>query len=394
MALRVLKPDTEADVADAVRDAAKSATPLALEGAGTKRGLGRPLTAQTVLKLAGLSGVTMYEPDELVFSARAGTTLEEIETLLEQRGQCLGFEPGDTGPLWGEPRGRATIGGVVAAALAGPRRLAAGAARDHLLGFTAVNGKGERFKAGGRVVKNVTGYDLPKLAAGSFGTLFAMTELTLRALPRGAASTVLAIEGLEPADSFKTLRAVAGSPFEPTGLSYLPATVAARAGAQTSLTLIRLDGQKEGVAAREAELRRTLASGAIALEAGAKILRHVADVHPLCAGDGVVWRVSVPPTRALDAIARLAPTSWFADAAGGVLWLEFAAMDVAAVARLHQSAQALGGHATLHRAPDALRAIADVFPPRDPVTMALTERLKAAFDPARILNPGRMYKDV
>lgn len=380
--MRVLKPDTEEQVVEAIRD---TKTPLHVEGRGTKNGFGCTSDAVTiVLRLAGLSGITMYEPDEMVFTAKAGTLLAEIEAALAEKGQCLGFEPGEIGKLWYEGS-EATIGGTVAAAVAGPRRFAAGATRDHLLGFTAVNGRGERFKAGGRVVKNVTGYDLPKLAAGSFGTLFAMTEVTLRALPRGQTTTVLALEGKEPTEALRTLRAVAASPFEPSGLIHL-------ATGGTPKTLIRLEGQSEGVAARAAELTKTIAKDARQLEAeeGAKQFRAATDLHTLFDAETTLWRVSVPPTRALDMITRTSPSVWFADAAGGILWLEFKnASDAAA---MHAAARDLGGHATLVR--KSAVQTDDVFPPLDAATLALTSRVKAAFDPARRLNPGRMYKDV
>jgi glycolate oxidase FAD binding subunit len=388
LALRILKPDTAADVLDAVRDAAANTTPLAVEGNGSKMGLGRPVDAGIVLKLSGLTGITMYEPDEMVFSARAGTTLEEIETTLAARGQCLGFEPGEIGPLW-SANSKATIGGVVAAAVYGPRRFAAGAARDHLLGFSAVNGRGEPFKAGGRVVKNVTGYDLAKLAAGSFGTLFVMTDLTLRAVPRGAITTVLAIDCLAQSDALLLLRTVARSPFEPSGLAFLPAEIAPRLGERAqSLTLIRLEGQADGVAARAAELTSGLAKGARTLDP--KLFRTLADVHTLFESGTALMRLSLPPTRAVEAIDKLAPASWFADGAGGTLWLAFADLDAQMLAHVHDTARALGGHATLYRAQETLRQ-GHVFPPLDEATSALTRQIKHAFDPANILNPGRMY---
>ena len=390
-ALRILKPDTADDVRDAVRDAAQRATPLALEGNGSKRGLGRLVEAETILKLSGLTGITMYEPDEMVFSAHAGTTLEEIEVTLNERGQCLGFEPGEISPLW-SAGAKATIGGTVAAAINGPRRFAAGAARDHLLGFSAVNGKGEPFKAGGRVVKNVTGYDLPKLAAGSFGTLFVMTELTLRAIPRGVAATVLSIECLTPADALLLLRTVARSPFEPSGLAYLPADVSSRAGGRSqSQTLIRLEGQSDGVKARQAELMQTWAKGARMLET--KLFRALADVHTLFNAEIPLFRLSIPPSCAIEAIDKLSPTSWFADGAGAILWLTFEGLDAHGAEHVHRTARALGGHATLYRAPNALREC-DVFPPLDDATLALTRQIKRAFDPTKILNPARMYKDL
>lgn len=367
--MRILKPETDSEVQQAIAEAFAARTPLALEGNGTKRSLGHPVAADTVLKLLGLSGITMYEPDEMVFSVRAGTPLAEIEAALANHNQMLAFEPTGSG---------ATIGGVVAASVNGPRRFAAGAARDHLLGFHAVNGKGERFKAGGRVVKNVTGYDLPKLAAGSFGTLFAMTELTLRALPRNA-TCVLALDGLDPGPALRLLRGVAASPFDPTGLSYIAAK---------SLTLIRLEGQADGVAARKDELCRTIARGArtIAAEEGAHLFRTIGEVFSLFGASTSLWRVSLPPTAAEAAIQRLKPKSWVADWAGGLLLLEFETD-----ANVHAIAKSLGGHAAVLR---TSAPIADIFTPLDPATLALTQRLKDAFDPARILNPGRMVKDL
>lgn len=388
--LRILKPETAAHVLEAIRDAAKNATPLAIEGNGSKRALGRPDAPGTVLKLSGLTGITMYEPDEMVFSARAGTTLEEIETTLEARGQCLGFEPGEIGPLWSHD-GKATIGGTIAAAINGPRRFAAGAARDHLLGFSAVNGKGEPFKAGGRVVKNVTGYDLAKLAAGSFGTLCVMTDLTLRAVPRGVATAVLAIECLAPVDALLLLRTIARSPFEPSGLAFLPAALSPRIGARSqSQTLIRLEGQAEGVKARQAELTRTLAKGARSIDA--HVFRALADLHTLFDAELALFRLSLPPARAMEAIDKLSPSSWFADGAGGILWFAFDALDRTGLEQVQRTARELGGHATLYRAPAALRD-RDVFPPLDDATLALTRQIKHAFDPAKILNPGRMYNE-
>lgn len=368
--MRIQTPETEAEVVEALAAAFAAGKPLAIEGNGTKRTLGHPVNADTVLKLSALTGITMYEPDEMVFTARAGTPLAEVEAALAKQGQMLAFEP--TGA-------NATIGGVVAAAVSGPRRFAAGAARDHLLGFTAVNGKGERFKAGGRVVKNVTGYDLPKLAAGSFGTLFAMTELTLRALPMTATCT-LAVDGLEPAAALRLLRDVAASPFDPTGLSYV---------APNARMLIRLEGQADGVAARRDELCRTIVRNARAIDRGeaAHLFRAIGEVVPMFGAGTSLYRLSIPPTAAEAAIASLKPKSWVADWAGGLLLAEFDE----APANLHAVAKAVGGHAT------ALRTAAlvdEVFTPLDPATFALTQRIKDAFDPKRILNPGRMYKDL
>lgn len=376
--MRVLKPDTEQQLIEAIEDAAG---PLIVEGRGTKLGLGRAVVGDTVLKLSGFTGITMYEPDEMVFTARAGTPLKEIEDALAAKNQCLAFEPADLGPLWGKDE-EATLGGTIAAAIAGPRRFTAGAARDHLLGFVAVNGKGDRFKAGGRVVKNVTGYDLPKLAAGAFGTLFAMTELTLRAVPRAAATTVLALEGKEPAEALRVLRAAANSPFEPSGLAHLSAK---------AFTLIRLEGNSEGVAARANEITSTIAPAARALDPseGQAHFRGIAKVHPMFGASTMLWRASVPPSRAHDFVTRVSPLSWVADGAGAILWLELNELSTIDV---HALASGVGGHATLVRR--GAHQTDHIFPPLDPATLALTKQLKLAFDPKLRLNPGRMYKDI
>src|SRR5829696_8465816 len=192
-----LRPASPQDVLNAVVWAAAEETPLEIVGHGSKRGVGRPVQAEWTLDLSGVTGITLYEPDELVLSARAGTPLAEIEALLAAHGQQLDFEPMDYGPIFGAESGRGTIGGTLASNLSGPRRLKAGAARDHILGVRAVSGRGEAFKSGGRVVKNVTGYDLSKGLAGSWGTLAVVTELTFKVLPRPESAATLVIAGLD-----------------------------------------------------------------------------------------------------------------------------------------------------------------------------------------------------
>src|SRR5712672_1890861 len=223
-----LRPRDAKDVEGAVQWALAHRKSLEIVGHGTKRSLGRPAQVDATLDLAGLAGVTLYEPEELVLSAGAGTPLSEIEDRLDAAGQQLAFEPMDFGPLLGAPARQATIGGVLAANLSGPRRIKAGAARDHFLGVAAVSGRGEVFKAGGRVVKNVTGYDLCKLLAGSWGTLAAMTDVTIKVLPRAETEQTLLIRGLEPARAVAAMTSAMGSSGDVSGAAHLPADVAAR----------------------------------------------------------------------------------------------------------------------------------------------------------------------
>ncbi|MEX0759226.1 MAG: FAD-binding protein, partial [Tistlia sp.] len=262
------RPTDDAQVCEAVAWASAEQVPLEVVGQGSKRGWGRPLQCERDLDLSGLTGITLYEPGELVLSARAGTGLSEIREALAAERQELAFEPPDLAPFFGRPPGEGTLGGTIATNLAGPRRIKAGAARDHFLGFHAVSGRGERFKSGGRVMKNVTGYDLPKLLAGSFGTLGVMTDLTVKVLPAAEKQRTLLLFGLEAAAAVEALSAALGSPHEVSGAAHLPAAVAAGssvdfvAGAGAAVTAVRLEGHGPSVEARCAALREELAGRA------------------------------------------------------------------------------------------------------------------------------------
>lgn len=223
----LLKPRDAKDVESAVAWALAEGKRLDVIGHGSKRGLGRPSQTDLTLDVSALSGVTLYEPEELVLSARAGTPIAEIEKLVAEKGQELAFEPLDYGPVLGLPSGRGTIGGMLAANLAGPRRIKAGAARDHFLGFTAVSGRGETFKSGGRVVKNVTGYDLCKLLAGSFGTLAVMTDVTIKTLPRAEAESTVMVLGLDDARAGQAMAEAMGSSCDISGAAHLPSHISA-----------------------------------------------------------------------------------------------------------------------------------------------------------------------
>src|SRR5476649_113482 len=253
----VVKPRDAKEVEDAVRWALGNDKALEVVGQGTKRSIGRPSQTDLTLDLSGLSGVTLYEPEELVLSAQAGTPLAEIEALVESKGQQLAFEPMDYGPILGQPADAGSLGGALAPNLSGPRRIKAGAARDHFLGFSAVSGRGETFKSGGRVVKNVTGYDLCKLMAGSWGTLAALTEVTIKVLPKPETEATLAVDGLDDAAAMKAMSIAMGSTCEVSGAAHLPAPAAGHGGETGSaraITALRLEGVAPSVAHRRAAL--------------------------------------------------------------------------------------------------------------------------------------------
>src|ERR1700761_1419671 len=236
---------TEDEIVEAVQQARAWKAPLEIVAGGTRRNLGRPVvTMGSTLDVSGLTGIVAYEPEELILTAKPGTTVAEIAHVLSAKGQRLGFEPPEWGPLLGADGGLGTIGGAISADAAGPARVHYGAARDQLLGIRGVNGLGEAFKAGGKVVKNVTGFDVPKLVCGAMGTLCVLTEVTLRVFPKPPLSTTLAVRGLSPEDGFALLRKVWASPLEATGLCF-----------SKDAALIRLEGEKEPLAAKCAMVR-------------------------------------------------------------------------------------------------------------------------------------------
>jgi len=400
-----LRPRDAEELRAVVEWAAAEGMPLELAGGGTKRGFGRPVQATHSIEFSALSGVTLYEPEELVLSARAGTPLAEIEALLAERRQALAFEPADLGPIYGVPAGKGTIGGMLAANLSGPRRIKAGAARDHFLGFTAVNGHGELFKAGGRVVKNVTGYDLCKLLAGSFGTLAALAEVTLKVLPAPEETRTVLILGLEDAPAVTALVAALGSAHEVSGAAHLPQATAAGSAlprisaAGRAVTAVRVEGFPASVAARSRALALLLAPfgavGELGRDDSLAFWREIRDLSPFAAAPELaLWRVSLPPTagpafvaRVRAALEALAYYDW----GGGLVWLGVAATGDAGAAVVRAALAASGGNATLMRAPDPVRAAVPVFEPLADGLAGLSKRVKESFDPRGILNPGRLY---
>jgi len=402
-----LKPETEAQLRDAIAWAAAEETPLELVGRGSKRGFGRPVQAAHTLDLSAVSGIVAYEPEELVLTVRAATPMAEIDAALRERGQMLAFEPPDLAPLYGGAAGEGTLGGVLACNLAGPRRIKAGAARDHFLGFAGVSGRGEIFKAGGKVVKNVTGYDLPKLVAGSHGTLVAMSEVTVKVLPAPAKARTVLLFGCDAVAGVAALADALNSPNEVSAAAWLPAVVAALAPVDyvrrpgTAVAAVRIEGTDISVAARTLSLQ-TLWQGRGPVEElhsmnSARLWRAVRDVAPLLPDPGAaLWRLSVPPAAAPAILAALAPTArgHYLDWAGGLIWLAVPAGTDAGAATIRATLAPSGGHATLMRAPETVRVAIPVFEPLAAALAAVSQRVKESFDPHRVLNPGRMVAGV
>jgi glycolate oxidase FAD binding subunit len=377
----VVSPTSEDDLRDLVAEAAGAGRKLAIRGGGSKAGVGRPEWEATVLDLRGFTGVVDYDPPELVLTVRPGTPLSEVQALVAGRNQMLAFEPFDHGPLFGQAPGAATIGGVVAAGVSGSQRVSAGAARDHLLGLRAVSGRGELFVAGAKVVKNVTGYDLPKLMAGSWGRLGAMTELTLKVMPAPRVSETRVLLGLDVARAVAAMAAAMGSPAEVAAAAHLPG--------DGGVTAFRLQGFAASVAARAQTLARVLAPFGRLQAPGADsaaIWTALRTLSPLPIGLPL-WRINVPPSGAVGVIAALEPLGarWLLDWAGGLVWAA-GTVDPAAV---RTAATAARGHAVLVRWPGEEPAPVRALHPLAPGVAALEERVRRAFDPAGVFETGR-----
>jgi glycolate oxidase FAD binding subunit len=365
---------SEADVVEVVRGARESGSTLKVVGHGTKRGFGRPVTCDDVLDLSGLSGIVSYEPDEMIITARAGTPVAEIEAALAEKKQRLGFEPADWGPLFGATANSATIGGVLSADANGSAAIRYGRCRDHLLGFRAVNGFGEAYKGGGKVVKNVTGFDLPKLFCGAMGTLGPLTEVTLRVFPKPSVMAALAVHNLSAEDGLALLRNVWSSSLESTGLSF-----------ENGTALIRLEGSRAALDEKIGLLRKLTAHRSEQIDGSDDVFRDLASGKLPAGATGAIWLVYVSPANAAKLVAKIQPQAWCADWAGALLWV---ICDPRCDVR--DTCRRFGARAIRMRGEESVPP----FAPEDRVRGELTRRVKAAFDPLRLFNPGRMWEGV
>jgi len=384
--------NTEIEIAAAIREAAAAKTPLELKTGGTRRALGRPVQAAKTLSLAGLKDVTLYEPGELTLVVQAGMTIAALNDLLDAENQQLTFEPPDHRVLLGS-NGESTIGGAVAVAASGPRRLRAGAVRDALLGIRYVNGQGEVLRSGGRVMKNVTGYDLPKLMCGAYGTLGAITEIGLKVIPKVEIVKTLAVVGLGDERAVAAMSSALKTPTDVSAAAHLPAAASKELGFSDSVTLLRVEGFETQAAYRITVLREALATFGDLVEIDTNPWPAIRDVMMFAGDDRAIWRLSVKPTDAPGLVAALRDQmdcEAFFDWGGGMIWLACVEGADASEPIVRAALGGVGGHATLMRASDTVRAAVPVFQPEPAPIAALSERIRAQFDPAGILNPGRM----
>ena len=354
-------------VIDAVRSAASAARPLRIRGGGSKDFYGQVPVGE-LLDTRSLAGIVAYEPSELVISVRGGTPLAEVEAALAGAGQMLPFEP----PHFGTG---ATVGGAIAAGLAGPRRAASngycGAVRDFVLGVKLIDGRGDLLAFGGQVMKNVAGYDVSRMLAGSLGTLGVIAEVSLKVLPQPLAASTLKLGIRDAAQTIEKLNFWGGQPLPLTASAYCDGDLC-----------LRLEGAHAAVdaAARRLGGEQVEAAQAISYWTGVREHRDA-----FFAGAAPLWRLSLPST----AVPLDLPGAQLIEWGGALRWLK----SDAPAAQIRKAALQAGGHATLFRASDALRGQAGVFTPLEPVLARIHARLKATFDPQGIFNRGRMYAE-
>lgn len=387
--MTTLSPRDAADISDAVASAAASGRKLEIVGGGSKRNFGNPNRQAESLSTSGLAKIVDYDPPELVLTVESGVRLSDIEALLAGHNQMLAFEPYDFAGVVSGEQGRSTIGGVVSAGFAGSRRISAGGVRDHVLGFAAVNGRGESFKAGGKVVKNVTGYDLPKLVAASWGQLVVLTEITLKVLPRPPIARTLVIRGLSNQSAVDLMTQAMRSQTEVSAASHRPAS-----GAHNAMTSIRIEGFGPSVDAREKMLKRMFADRGdietLGNEQGDALWRRIAVAADLAVdGRPVLWRICAPPSQGASLLSGIAELGGDAllDWAGGLCWARMPADS--SVAAVRQLAETAGGHATLIDAPGEIRAVAPALHPEPAGIAALSKRVRQSFDPSGVFDTGR-----
>lgn len=398
----------EAELCEFIRKAKEGRFPLEVCGFRSKRAAGRPLNPSAVISTAKLTGITLYEPNELVISARAGTPLHEVEAALARRNQELAFEPADMGRIFGPDALATSLGAIVAMNISGPRRILRGAARDHVIGIRAVNGFGEAIKSGGRVMKNVTGVDLVRGLSGSWGTLAVLTEVTFKVLPKAPESRTILFLGLADEAAAGVMSAAMGTPYEVSGTIHLHPAFVERladkeiAPTKTALTALRLEGFPQALAYRVEQLRRQLAPFGDSYELDHRRSRDFwADIRALsflsAEFERPLWRITVAPSKAalvVRALSAFFPLNAAYEWSGGLIWLELPPSADASVTEVRRVLAEFAADAMLMRANQKVRSNIEVFQPLPLAKMKIVQALKKAFDPEAILNPGRIYAGV
>jgi len=399
------KPSSREEIAEIIKNCYKKSIPLEINGKKSKNKIGRNFQSEKTLDLSGYSGIIEYKPEELYIKVKAGTPLKEILEALDKNNQQLAFEPIDFGFLFEGKSNGGTIGGVIACNFAGPRRFKVGSARDHVLGFQGINGKGEIIKSGGTVVKNVTGYDLCKLVSGSYGTLTVLTELSIKVLPKSESSKTLIINNPHLKKAMEYLGTALSSSTDPSGGVFYPERfennfVFNDLTHKGALTAIRIEGPTNSVDQRISRLVKELSL----LENEYSVLDNfqtdlfwskTRNLEVFSNLKNNLLRVIVPVSETLNVIQKLKKyeINYFLDWGGNLIWLELETISLKILREIKEITQEHSGYFTIIKLEDDLKASADIFT-IDPIKYKISEKIKKSFDPKRIFNPGKMYSGI
>mgnify|MGYP000958514239 FL=1 len=399
------KPNSREEIAEIIKNCYKKNIPLEINGTKSKNKIGRNFQSEKTLDLSGYSGIIEYKPEELYIKVKAGTPLKEILEAIDKNNQQLAFEPIDFGFLFEGKSNGGTIGGVVACNFAGPRRFKVGSARDHVLGFQGINGKGEIIKSGGTVVKNVTGYDLCKLVSGSYGTLTVLTELSIKVLPKSESSKTLIINNPFLKKAIEYLGIALSSSTDPSGGVFYPERfennfVFNDLIHKGALTAIRIEGPINSVDQRIGRLVKELSL----LENEYSVLDNfqtdlfwskTRNLEVYSNLKNNLLRVIVPVSETLNVIQKLKKyeVNYFIDWGGNLIWLELETISLKILREIKEITQEHSGYFTIIKLEEDLKASADIFT-IDPIKYKISEKIKKSFDPKRIFNPGKMYSGI
>ena len=406
-------PETEEKVSNIIKKFYKSNITIEIIGSGSKRKIGKPLQCGKTLSLSKLTGIIEYLPEELYIKVKAGTRIDKIENEIKKKNQQLAFEPIDFGYLFLGKSNCGTAGGQVACNIAGPRRLKSGSIRDHVLGFRAVNGRGEIIKSGGNVVKNVTGYDLSKLICNSYGTLVAITEVTLKVLPAPEENNTLVVHNLNIETSMEYLDQVISSSNDISGAVFLPINSTCEnckmdiqntfqlndLKQKGSLTAVRVEGSKESVDERIEILKTKVGTS----ESNISLLgslqstifwKKIRNLEFFSATKNNIFRIVLPPTETAKLLYKLPKKfSYFIDWGGSVIWVEACELSEQYFNSIRKKVVKHGGYISMIKNSDFLPYVEDVFTINN-VRFNISQNIKKSFDPKRILNPGKMYTGI
>ena len=398
----VLKPKTENEIAEVVRECYKKNIPLEINGSKSKNKIGKNFQTEKTLDMSSYSGIIDYKPEELYIKAKAGTSLEIINNALEKNNQQLAFEPTDFGFLFSGKKNLGTIGGVMACNFAGPRRFKVGSVRDHVLGFKGINGKGEIIKSGGTVVKNVTGYDLSKILSGSFGTLAVLSEIAVKVLPKSPCNKTLVIDNPHIKKALEYLNLALSSSSDCSGGVFYPEIFRNYFSLNDltikgALTAIRIEGPAKSVDKRIEKLMKEINvnSNEVSIlepEQSNVFWKNTQNLNVFSATKSNLLRIVSPPSETFDLIQKLKKfdIKYFIDWGGNLVWLEINKVSPKILREITDIVRSAKGYLTVIKIEEHLKAQIDIFA-IDLIKYKITEKIKKSFDPRRILNPGKMY---